>query len=330
MVRHVVVIGAGLAGLVAAGELRQHGIGVTVLDKGRGVGGRMATRRITAPDGRVAVFDHGAQFFTSRSDEFAEMVARWVDDGVVREWCRGFAGDDGHPRYVATGGMASLAKHLARDVEVRTSTLVFSVTPGDERSWRVTIDDGTTIETDAVVCTCPLVQSYSILASSGLELPAELMFTEYDRTIGLLAVFDRPTDVPAPGGVQNPDDVFSWIGDNVARGVSAVPAVTFHANPAWSLEHWDRPTHELEHLLRAAAEPWSGSGSGSVSGSATIVAAEVKKWRFATPRSIWPDPCLVAGDGSLVLAGDAFAGPKVEGAVMSGLAAARQLLTRSG
>ena len=53
----------------------------------------------------------------------------------------------------------------------------------------------------------------------------------------------------------------------------------------------------------------------------------MKRWRFATPRTIWPEPCWVAsGMAPLALAGDAFAGPRVEGAVLSGLAAADALL----
>jgi len=79
----VVVIGAGLAGLMAAGEIAGHGIDVVVLDKGRGVGGRMATRRIAAPNGRTALLDHGAQFFTVRHDEFARLVEASHTSGVV-------------------------------------------------------------------------------------------------------------------------------------------------------------------------------------------------------------------------------------------------------
>ena len=65
-----VVIGAGIAGLCAAEQLVAAGRHVVVLDKARGIGGRMATRRVGA-----AVCDHGAQFFTVRGADFAGIVS---------------------------------------------------------------------------------------------------------------------------------------------------------------------------------------------------------------------------------------------------------------
>ncbi len=153
---------------------------------------------------------------------------------------------------------------------------------------------------------------------SGVDLDETLMRTEYDRTIGLLTTLDRPVAVGSNGGLQDPDDTFSFIGDNASKGICEVPAITFHAHPAWSEAHWDDDTDDLETLLRAAAATWRDG--------AEIVEAQVKKWRLATPRSIWPAPCWVDATGTIVLAGDAFAGPKVEGAHNSGLAAAHALL----
>ncbi len=327
----VVIVGAGLAGLVAANELTEAGAEVSVLDKGRSVGGRLATRRMGG-----ARLDHGAQFFTARTPAFQRRIDDWIERGVVHVWHRGFDGDDGHPRFVASRGMNSLAKDLAASLDdttcrIETSTMAFAVRPGTggRARWSVAIDDGTHRDADAVVLTAPLAQTFSLLvdtawndddpeAPHGIELDETLFRTEYDRTIGLLATVDGPTAVPEPGGVQHGDDVFSFIGDNRSKGVSDEPAITFHANPTWSEEHWDDDPDDLLQLLEAAAAPWLGG--------AHIVERQLKKWRFATPRSIWPDPCWTTAGGTIIVAGDAFAGPRVEGAHNSGLAAAGSLL----
>lgn len=313
--RRIIVVGAGLAGLTAARELSNNGFDVTVFDKGRGVGGRMATRRIETPSG-TAVFDHGAQFFTARSDAFRAMVEQWRSDDVVYEWCRGFDRSDGHPRYAARGGMAALTKHLARGLDVRTSTLVFAISR-DGDGWVVALDDGSRHQADGVILTCPIPQSYSLIANTSIELPTDLLMTDYERTLGVLAVLDRPSAVPDPGGSQNPDGVFSWVADNQRKGVSPIPALTLHANPAWSLEHWDTPHDEAEAALLAAA--------GDHIGDATVIASQFKRWRFATPVTVWPDASWSDETRTVVLGGDAFAGPKVEGAVTSGLSAAQSL-----
>jgi len=307
----VVVVGAGLSGLVAAGRLRDAGRRVVVLDKGPDVGGRLATVRLGA-----ARLDAGAQFFTVRSETFAALVDPWLRAGLAYEWTRGF-GDppDGYPRYAARGGMGALAAHLAEGLDVRLGTFVFAVRPG-AAGWDVVIDDGRVLAADALVVTCPVPQSASLLITSGLAVPEELRRTDYDRTIALLAVLDGPGAVPEPGGIQHADDTFSFVADNRRKGVSDVPAITLHLGNELSRHHWDDRPDVLEAWLLDAAAPWIG-GAG-------IVASRVKRWRFATPQRIWPQPCWSSFDGPapVAVAGDAFAGPKVEGAALSGVAAA--------
>lgn len=312
----VAVVGAGLAGLMAARALTDGGHQVVLFDKGRSPGGRLATRRIG--DARL---DHGAQFFTVRSDTFGAHVDTWIADGLVYEWCRGFgASADGYPRYAVHGGMNALAKHLARGLDVRCNSLVFSLHQGTgDQRWEVRLDDGSVHHTDALVVTCPLPQTFSLLVSAGVVMPEELWRTDYDRTLSLLAVLDRPSAVRAPGGLQD-DPQFTFVADNQAKGLSAVPALTLHANPEWSRAHWDDDHAEAEAALIELARPHVGD--------AAIVASQLKRWRFATPQKAWPEPCWRADDApTLLVAGDAFAGPKVEGAACSGLAAAATLVS---
>lgn len=213
--------------------------------------------------------------------------------------------------------MTALAKRLAMGIDVRCSTLAFAIHAATD-GWRVALDDGTSLYADALVVTCPVPQSYSLLITAGVSLPADMLTGEYERTIALLACIDRPVSIGPFGAVQG-DPVFSMIADNMSKGVSVEPAVTFHASPVWSREHWDEP-HVATHLALV------GEAERFLHG-ARVTDSQMKRWRFATPTMIWPDRCWIADTPApLALAGDAFGGPKVEGAYLSGLAAAAAVL----
>ena len=307
----VVIVGAGLAGLSAARLLRDAGHDVVVLDKGRSPGGRCATRRIGN-----ATLDHGAQFFTVRSAEFARCVDEWSAAGVVREWTRGFGDHDGHPRYVGSRGMTGIAKHLALGLDVTCSTLVFAIERGSSTQWCVRLDDGTGIDADAVILTCPVPQSIALAITAGIEIPEALRTTKYDATLAALVVTDRPIDLPEPGAVQRPGGMFEFIADNQRKGISDVPAVTFHTTAQFSNDNWWLEPDEAHRIIMNAAAEWIGD--------AHIVEAQHKRWRMATPQTIWPERYWESD--RLLFAGDAFGGPRIEGAVLSGRAAAQRLI----
>ena len=321
----VIVVGAGLSGLVAAGELGRAGRRVLLVDKGRSVGGRLATRRIGG-----ATLDHGAQFFTTRSPEFTDAVASWHDAGVVSVWTNGFSSDDGYPRYRAEGGMNQLAKHLRDElpstVEVVTSQRADAVIPvGDHLT--VTYN-GASREPDdaaAVVLTAPVPQSLDLLTAGGVGLPEaiarELQALTYHRVIALLATLDRPAPFGPVGARQEPDDpVVTFAADNHTKGISSEPAATFHVAHARSADLWD---HDDDAVLRSL-----DADIRSLLGDATIQTIQVKRWRYAGPVTPHPDRSMTIGPEAtpIVLCGDAFGGPKVEGAFLSGRDAAARLL----
>ena len=305
----VTIIGAGLSGLTAAHLLRDAGHEVTLYDKGRGVGGRLATRRIGA-----ARLDHGAQFFTVRGEAFSEVVAGAVADGAVAEWCRGFGEVDGYPRYRGADGMTSFAKYLARDHDIRLGTR---------------IEDLREVAADAMLVTAPIPQALALLEASAMAPPAtlgrQLAEVTYNRTIAAMYVLDEPSPLEDPGALQAPDGpVLTFVADNMLKGVSTVPAVTMHASNAWSIDHWELDADELACLLAAEASTVFGSFPAAYE-------AQVHKWLYAGPQNPWPEPFCVAGEDPLVvLAGDSFRGPKVEGAFNSGFAAGTELVERLG
>jgi len=329
-------VGGGVAGLRAADELVAAGCGVVVVEKSRGVGGRMATRRLGD-----AVLDHGAQFFTVRGDSFGGIVSAAVEAGRVARWTSGFAqaesinaevvpADDGHPRYRGAGGMTDLPKFLlerlgARGVALRTGARVTAIAL-DGESVRLEIDGAEAIRFAGCVVTAPVPQALDLFAAGGLPAPGlidgdarrRLAAVAYDPCFALMLVLDRPSRVPPPGGIQCASGPISWLADNHLKGISPVPALTVHASGAFSRERFDDAPDAVSRTLRDLAAPWIGD--------AAIVEQSLQRWKFATPTTVLEAPYVaVANRPPLVCCGDAFAGPKVEGAAASGLAAGRWL-----
>src|SRR5450756_989679 len=107
-----------MAGLSCAETLSKAGIKVTLFDKGRGPGGRMASRRVETPQG-IAEFDFGAQYFTARDARFAECVSRWVSAGVAAPWPAA-----GPEAFIGMPAMNAVLRHLCLDHTVHFSSLI--------------------------------------------------------------------------------------------------------------------------------------------------------------------------------------------------------------
>jgi renalase len=324
--RSCVVVGAGISGLLAAKTLNERGWTVTVLDKGRGVGGRMATRQVG--DGN---FDYGAQFFTVRGERFAGLVEDWLTAGVATEWTRGFAdadgrlNEDGYPRYRGTEDMISIPRYISRDLEVHTAEKAVRVDVGDD-GWEVVCESGSRVAGNALVLAAPVPQALDLASSGSYTLPdvtrRHLEAVSYDPCLALMVLLDGPTGVPEPGGMQIKGEPLDWIGDNRRKGISEAPGITVHAGPEWSRSHFEDDEDDVIEAMISLAGDHLGVDLAS-----TVVKTSLARWPYSWVTEPHPEPCLVASDDPpLLFCGDAFGQPKVEGAVLSGLAAADFLL----
>ena len=326
--RGCLIVGAGLSGLVAATRLQGAGIETAVVESGSQVGGRMHAARMQRGEGPASVFDSGTQFFTVREPPFTRMVDDWLEKGLVAEWSRGFATADGsyyadgYPRYRGVPDMGAVARYLAQDLDVRLSQKVESVSQ-QEDSWLVTLEDGRSFSAGAVILTPPVPQTLVMLARGNISLTdleqARLEKISYEPCFALLIQLDGPGRIPDPGGMWPIGEPISWLADNYRKGVSPVPgAITIHAGPEFSGRLWDADDSFVTARLLEAVDAWLGE---------PVIESRLVRWQYSKPFWLYPDPFLVISDQlPLILAGDAFAGPRVEGAALSGLAAADFLL----
>jgi len=313
----VTIIGAGLSGLVAAHQIQTAGQSVTLLDKGRSVGGRLATRRIG--DG---IADHGAQFFTVRSDDFQQQVDRWLAKDLVYVWGHGWSDGsvkrtqgDGHARYATRGGMNALAKDLAASLtNIHVSTKVTGI-EFLANGWRVHDADGDIIESDVLIMTPPVPQSLALIEHIPLTDADKnaLERINYGPCLCGLFVIDGEVLLPEPGAQQNFEEKVYWIADNKAKGISPDERiVTVHVEARYSRTHYDDDSTETLAFLCEALNPYLAEG-------ATIREAQLKKWRYSIPLTTHPHDILQAEGYPLIFAGDAFGGRgRVEGAYLSG------------
>lgn len=324
-VHDALVVGAGLSGLMAARELAGAGRRVLVVDKGRSVGGRLATRRIGA--GRA---DHGAQFFTAESPAFRRIVRPWIADGLVRAWSTGWSEGsltshrtEALVRHVAEGGMNALAKHLAQGLEVALETRLVRVAPADDL-WRAEDTEGRVFQARGLVLTAPVPQTLALFEAGAVELSRgdhyALRRVEYDPALCGLFLFEGDVELPEPGFVERLGADICWIADNQRKGISPdATLVTVQAGPRASEARFAEPDDEVLDTMEAAVRVFCAR-------NAEVKERQLKRWRYASPAVFHKERVLaLEGLPPAVCAGDAFGGARVEGAVLSGIEAAHQL-----
>jgi predicted NAD/FAD-dependent oxidoreductase len=325
----VLIIGAGLSGVTAAGVLvTQKKQSWKLIDKARSVGGRMATRRIE--DQR---FDHGAQFFTVRSPEFKSRVDEWLKKGICKEWVRGFGDslEDGHSRYVGVLGMNQLVKNLAEALPKENIIL-------NEKILHLELIDGfiaAASETGAkffskkLMLTSPLPQTTAMLGQFPADprlsqIMGDLSQTSYDPCIAVMGFFD-PDELPLEKfPAKSSTAPLAFIADNFSKGLSNKKAsLTVHLSSEAS--HGLFTAHDNVVIDFICHEMKRHFHLKKVTRPSTV---DVHRWRFATPRTTIAEPYLAwSGPNGLRIyfAGEAFGGPKIEGAYLSGLAAGKAL-----
>lgn len=305
-----------MAGLTAARELMRHNWEVIVLDKGRGVGGRMATRRLLTTRA-----DHGAQYFSVRTSDFRQYIQQLQAVGVVKEWHLPEA-DFEHPRYIGAEGMSAVPKYLADGLNIKTGERVVLIESTDT-GCRVRSDTGHVFEADKLILTVPAPQAYTLLRDSSIELAAAELSAfstiTYQPCLAVMVVLKQPSLIPAPGVLSFEKGDISWVADNQQKGIATEqPTVTIHASPAYSRDNLEGDLTATGQKLLDQLTDWIPAAS--------IEQFQVHRWRYSLAENRYPQAYLVCNTPfEMLMGGDGFGMGNVEGAFQSGLQMARYL-----
>lgn len=319
----VAVVGGGIAGLACARTLLDHGVRVRVFDEGESPGGRAASCRI---DGRA--FDAGAQYFTVRDPRFRRFVDSWRELGLVAEWRArigtlqdgSFRPEEGPPhRYVGVPGMGRLAGHLAEELDLCAGSKVGTL-EADGRRWRLRGAEGAELGTwDAVVVAVPAPEAARLLSVVAPDPARRLGAARLRPCWELLLDFGGELALPFDAAFVEGKEV-RWVArDSGKPGRMPGERWVIHASAEWSESHLEEDADDVAFALRRAFARVTGREDAPLLEAARL-------WRVALPDPLLGADCVFDPAARIAACGDWCLAPRIEGAFLSGVAAAGRML----
>ncbi|MBX7450916.1 NAD(P)-binding protein [Mycolicibacterium sp. 3033] len=295
-VPRVAVIGAGLSGAACAQALRERGISVEIMERGRGPGGRMASPNVR--DRRV---DLGAAYFTVKEPTFRTVVDDWARRGLARPWTDTFevlspnerGGTSGPVRYAAAGGLRSLVDDLLSE-PVRYTTPIESL---DE------------LPHDAVVLAMPDPQAARLVTAP----PGG--WVTYDPVIAVAAGWPQRSWALTDAAFVNDDPDLSFLADDGSRRGDGAAVLVAHSSSGLARRHLENPERVVAPVVAAMRRLLAITGEPDWT--------HVHRWTFAKPAGTHGDAGfhLDTTGRPVGLCGDSWCpsgAPRVEAAWLSG------------
>ena len=300
----IAIVGAGMAGLSCGQRLSRLGHEVRLFDKGRGPGGRMATRRME-DSGSTLHFDHGAQYFTARDPRFVEQVAHWEAAGVAARWAA--AGDDA---WVGTPAMNAPLKAMAGELGVQFGTRIEQLVR-DGEGWQIDGEGAPDARFDAVLVAVPAEQAGPLLQPHAPAMATLADQTASDPCWTLMAGFEAPLALVQDTLRQR--GPIGWAARNNAKpGRANEECWVIQASPEWSRAHLEEDAETVAAALLAELAEANGGPLPRQLG------ATAHRWRFARSGTAGEE-ALWDAEQRIGVCGDWLIGPRVEAAYMSGL-----------
>jgi len=312
--KKIAVIGAGLSGLTFASRLNEKAE-ITIFEKSRGIGGRMATRYSEHYE-----FDHGAQYFTAKGMAFQEFLEPYLERGIVKNWNPNLVtlSKEGvkerisnHPSYVASPKMNALAKEIAGEINLIGNTHIEKVI-GEAGAWELIDKEGSNHGIfDYVIFAIPSHQ-VEALAPVHFEHLGQIKQVKMDACFSLMLGFEKSLEVGFDGAFVEGSPI-GWISVNSSKPERPQGfSMMVQSHNQWAEMHVNEDKDKVQAmLLEEAADLLNQDLSGAEH-------QVLHRWLYASTSAAAGQSFLFDENNQLACIGDWCIKGRVEAAFDSG------------
>ena len=313
----IAIIGAGMCGLSCGNYLHKKGFDVTIFEKSRGVGGRMATKRI---DDDLSV-DHGAQYVTANSPYFKNFLDECISNGYASYWNP--SGMDIHylnknKIFVGVPGMNNLVKIFSKNLKINFSYKVEKIQRKNNK-WNISSENNELKEKfDLVVFAIPAKQVIDIISQDEI-LVNELSKVVIDPCWSLILVTQKKLGCNDYNRFDDSNFASVVYNGSKPKRNKEVNSYIVHTRPEWTKKNLFLEPYDVELKICNAL-------SSKLKEDLDIKYIKAHRWLYAQTKKPLGKSFLSSKDSSLFIGGDWCLGANAESAFISGLEIAKFII----
>ena len=322
MIKKIAIIGAGISGLTVARKLQDQGCHIDIFDKGRGVGGRMSSRRTN-----WGYLDHGCQYLTVKHPLWANFLQAYEE--IVELWQGRFAQwQDGiftlveveNSRYVPQIAMKNLCQTIAQGLNVKLKTRIIDL--AKNITWTLTDEEGNKYsDYNLVIVTAPPAQTEDLLhqhSSIAQEIKDIKMLPCYSMMLTLENDIELPFD-----GIELQHPVLGWIANNNSKPLRGEKkSLVIQSNFTWAKEHLESDLADVTQILKENTKKILNISLEK------CLYESLHLWRYAIPEQTNEKGYYFDEENAVAVCGDWCLKGKVESAFLSANLLATTLQSR--
>lgn len=276
------ILGCGLTGSLIARMLNEHGKNVHVIDKGRGVGGRVASRRRGTTAESVVHFNHGVSNFSAKQILSSSWFEKLIEEKILEV-------SDDENVFALPLPATDMIKFLLRGVPITLNEKVTTVQTSNGK-WDLLTESGHLFRGRLLVMTPPLPQSLNLIRPLLTEsLAKEMDAVAYTKSMVLIATVD--SEQAERLQTFMPEFLLRFQVEERKNRTS----VMMELKPELADKFFDENDEKIAENLREIFD------------DIILQDLDIKRWRYARVAKSLPYPCLQFSDRPRgLIAGDAF------------------------